>query len=363
MLYQSDLSAYSTIDPPQQGYNQGPPPQGHSTYPQQGYGPPPGQYPPQQGYPPQQQHQGYPPQQQWGNPPQQQFGQPPQGYPPQQYNQSRPNQGYGPPTDQYPAQQYGPPGGQYGAPMPDPPTPGYGPTGPPQVDANFAADELRKAMKGLGTDEATLIRILCHYQPTEVVHLKNTFQQRHHRSLENDIKKETSGYFETGLLAILRGPLSQDAHVLNYAIKGAGTNEKMLNDVLIGRKNADLRAVTQAYNSTYNKNLQKEVSEELSMKTERLFSMILAANRQEESAPVIPQNVEQDVGGKLHQVSSPLHKLTLCCRAPQGHGRQGRNRSNDRVQYPGNTQQRTNKSYRTDLREQVPATLGNHNQE
>jgi annexin A7/11 len=33
----------------------------------------------------------------------------------------------------------------------------------------------------------------------------------------------------------------------------------------------------------------------LSMKTERHFQMVLAANRNEESAPVVPQQIDQDV--------------------------------------------------------------------
>jgi annexin A7/11 len=165
-------------------------------------------------------------------------------------------------------------------------------------------DDLRKAMKGFGTDDSTLIRIFCHFPATDVDHLKSAYQQRHQRSLENDIKKETSGYYEKALLAILRGPLMQDVHVLDMSLKGIGTNERLLNDVLIGRKNADLRAIKDAYQRFKNKPLEKEVAEDLSMKTERLFSMILQANRQPESAPVLPQNVDQDVYGKLPSIST-----------------------------------------------------------
>ena len=187
---------------------------------------------------------------------------------------------------------------------------------PPQIDVSGPADELRRAMKGFGTDEALLIRVLSHFPGPEVPHLKAAFQQRHHRSLEADVKKEVSGYFETGLLSILRGPLMQDVHILNKALKGAGTNERMLNDVLIGRKNADLREIKRAYHATYNRTLEKDVAEDLSLKTERLFGMILAANRAEETTPVIPQATENDVQ-ELHRAmegrSGPgADQLTVC---------------------------------------------------
>ena len=156
-------------------------------------------------------------------------------------------------------------------------------------------DGIRKAYKGFGTDEAAVIRILCHYPAEQIAGLKTAYQQRHHRSLESDTASETSGYFEQSLLAILRGPLYQDVYILNKAIKGIGTNEDMLNDVLIGRSNADLNAIKQAYQATYRRTLEADVSGDLSAKTQRLFSMIVAATRQEESTPVIPQQVDQDV--------------------------------------------------------------------
>ena len=171
-------------------------------------------------------------------------------------------------------------------------------------------------MKGFGTDEAALVRVLAHFPGPEMTHLKSTFQQRHQRSLERDVEKETSGYFETCLLAILRGPLMQDVHLLNKALKGAGTNEKMLNDVLLGRKNADLREIKRAYHATFNRTLEKDVADDLSLKTERLFSMVLAANRAEESTPVFPQATDSDVN-ELHRAmegrSGPgADQLTVC---------------------------------------------------
>jgi len=180
---------------------------------------------------------------------------------------------------------------------PTPPSPGYGPNTMPVNDATAAAaaDSLRKAMKGFGTDEATLIRTLCHYPAPLIPHLKQVYQQRHKRSLESDIASETNSHFEFALLSILRGPLQNDVFLLNKALKGIGTNESMLNDVVIARSNADLKAIKQAYQATYHRTLEKDVADDLSAKTERLFSMILSATRQEDSAPVIPQAIDADV--------------------------------------------------------------------
>jgi len=172
---------------------------------------------------------------------------------------------------------------------------GYGP--PQQIAWNGDADAeaLRKAMKGFGTDEKTLIRVLADKDPLQVNIIRDTYQRKFHRQLIADVQSEVSGWFEEGLCAIIRGPLLTDIHLLKGATDGPGTKEKVLNDVLLGRSNADLRAIKEAYLKTYRTSLETDIKADLSMKTERHFLMVLAANRNEESTPVVPQQVDQDV--------------------------------------------------------------------
>ncbi|KIX06075.1 uncharacterized protein Z518_04049 [Rhinocladiella mackenziei CBS 650.93] len=281
--------------PPYGGY----PPQGP------GYGSP---YPPPQG-PPQGGHP--PPQGGFGGPPQH-FGGPQGGYGPPpphgQYPMSGPppaHSGYGPHGGFPPPQQYGPP------PMP---SPGYDPRAQAQGDASRDADALRAAMKGFGTNENALIQILSKPDPLQIALLRNTYNQRHRRNLEQDIKSETSKYLRDGLVAIVRGPLMDDVHNVHDAIKGLGTKESVLNDVLLGRSNADMRAIKQAYYETYKRSLEADVKGDLSLKTETLFSMVLAATRNEESAPVIPTELERDCT-ELHRAMDArigTDQITVC---------------------------------------------------
>ncbi|GME64109.1 annexin [Neofusicoccum parvum] len=271
------------------------------------------QYPPQGGYPPQ----GYPPPQQYGAPgyppPQQQYGAP-QGYPPQQQFSPPPGQyppqqhGYGaPPPGQYGAPPPGPPPGQYGAPPPGqygaPPVQHYaGPSAPPSlgynsqmpfVETSMEAEGLRKAMKGFGTDEKAVIRILSKLDPVQMHSVRQTYNQRFMRDLLRDLEKETSGDFRDALLSVTRGPLQQDCHTVYNAIKGLGTKESDLNDVLCGRSNADMHAIRAEYRKMFNKDLEADLKGDLSAGTETLFVMLVAGTRHEESTPIIPQQIEQ----------------------------------------------------------------------
>jgi annexin A7/11 len=150
-------------------------------------------------------------------------------------------------------------------------------------------------MKRFGTDEKALIHVLHNKDPIQIPAIRTAYHNRHKRDLLKDVQGETSSWFEEGLCAIIRGPLQQDVFLVHQASAGPGTNERLLNDVLLGRSNADLRAIKDLYHKTFHKSLESVLKGELSMKTERHFLMVLAANRNEESAPVVPQQVDQDV--------------------------------------------------------------------
>lgn len=150
-------------------------------------------------------------------------------------------------------------------------------------------------MKGFGTDEKLLIRTIASKDPHQIEALKASFQRQFNRDLVRDIEKETSGNLEYGLMAVARGPLLNDVHTLRDALKGMGTNEALLNDVLLSRSNADIQAIKSAYSKTFARRLEDDVKSDLSGKTERHFLMVLAATRAEDAAPVVPQQIDQDV--------------------------------------------------------------------
>ncbi len=150
-------------------------------------------------------------------------------------------------------------------------------------------------MKGFGTNEKELIRILSNKDPLQADAIREAFRRNLKRNLIDDLKSETSGYFERGLVQLARGPLMSDVHNLFDSMSGPGTKELVLNDVLLSRSNADIRAIKDAYRRTFHRSLEDTVKGDLSFKTERHFLMVLAATRAEDSAPVVQQQVDNDV--------------------------------------------------------------------
>lgn len=150
-------------------------------------------------------------------------------------------------------------------------------------------------MKGFGTDEKALIAVLSKKDPIQINTIRTQYDQRLMRNMVNDLEKETSSYFKEGLVEISRGPLLADCHNLFNAMKGMGTKEAILDDILIARSNADMNAIKTQYQTLFKRSLETDLRADLSAATEQMYMMIVAARRAEDSHPIIPQEIEQSV--------------------------------------------------------------------
>lgn len=168
------------------------------------------------------------------------------------------------------------------------------------IDVIKDVEALRGAMKGFGTDDKKLIAVLAKKDPIQVNTIRVAYNQRLMRDLIKDIEKETSGYFETGLIQIARGPLMGDCYALYDAMKGIGTKEAVLDDILVGRSNADINAIKAEYQRLFSRSLESDLRGDLSGGTEQMYMVIISARRAEDSAPVIPQNIDSDAT-QLHR--------------------------------------------------------------
>ena len=66
----------------------------------------------------------------------------------------------------------------------------------------FFASKIRKATKGLGTDDTTLIRILVSRDEVDLPQIKQCFMQMYGLDLLSEIKSETSGDYKNMLLEL-----------------------------------------------------------------------------------------------------------------------------------------------------------------
>ena len=228
----------------------------------------------------------YPPQTYGQNPyPQQPYGQ-------QQANSQYPLQALGQqaspntqPSSQthYPTSQNQPSAAQYSKTMSIqnsmPVQPNLPPLDQKKVDADAAA--LRKAMKGFGTDEKAIIEIAANSTFRERLAMIESFKRQFKRDLIKDLKSELSGHFEDTILALFKDPIEYDCYSLKKAMKGLGTNEDTLIEILATRPNYYINQIKQKYRTMYGKTLEEELASELSGDLKKVMMTLASAFRSE----------------------------------------------------------------------------------
>uniref|UniRef100_A0A671LY88 Annexin n=1 Tax=Sinocyclocheilus anshuiensis TaxID=1608454 RepID=A0A671LY88_9TELE len=99
--------------------------------------------------------------------------------------------------------------------------------------------------------------------------------------LIKDLKSELSGNFEKLVLATLKTPAQYDAYELKEAIKGAGTDEACLIEILASRSNAKIREINQVFKAENKKSLEESISGDTSGHFRRLLVSLAQGNRDE----------------------------------------------------------------------------------
>uniref|UniRef100_A0A8C9SS90 Annexin n=1 Tax=Scleropages formosus TaxID=113540 RepID=A0A8C9SS90_SCLFO len=138
-------------------------------------------------------------------------------------------------------------------------------------NANGDAEVLFKAMKGLGTDEDAILQLLTARSNSQRQQIKAAYKTLHGKDLVDDLKSELGGKFETVIISLMTPPLCYDVTELRNAIKGAGTNEKVLTEILASRTKCVL---------FQEKILEDDITGDCSGYFQRMLVILLQASRQ-----------------------------------------------------------------------------------
>jgi hypothetical protein len=131
------------------------------------------------------------------------------------------------------------------------------------------ANEVNRAMHGgvwgLGTDEDALLKALNGLTPEQAAKLKAIYADHYGRDLEKDLRRELSGNDLDTALKRLAGEKSKgDAHALNRAMDGLGTDEKAIFDSLEGKTAQQIESIKKDYQARTGRSLENDLKRELS---------------------------------------------------------------------------------------------------
>lgn len=160
-------------------------------------------------------------------------------------------------------------------------------TGIYESPAEFDADLLYKAMKGIGSDKEIITEVLCLRSSERINEIKAKFQEKYGKDLIAEIKDETSGDYEKIAMALLDGKRgSNSSPDLENCTKIAkeiydagegkiGTNEDIFIKYFTTLSPEELLLVCKEYHKIYKKNMLDIVEDEFSSHVKDLLKIIL----------------------------------------------------------------------------------------
>jgi len=151
----------------------------------------------------------------------------------------------------------------------------------PDFSVTDDCEALHEAMKGLGTDEDLITGIITNRSNLQRQEMKIMYAQMWGKELEKALKSELGGHYEDVVLALFKRPDEYDASELRDALKGIGTKESTLIEILCTRTNEEIQNIKAAYKRLYDRDLVEDLEGDTSGYFRRLMYSLAQANRAE----------------------------------------------------------------------------------
>lgn len=126
-------------------------------------------------------------------------------------------------------------------------------------------EELTKLESALKSkDENTITNITMNHSTSERVKMREKYKSKFNRDLIDDIEKYTKSDLSTLLTSIYKDPVEYDTDLLYKAMKGIGTNDDILIEVISFRNFQRLSKIKEKFQEKYKKDLISEIKSETS---------------------------------------------------------------------------------------------------
>ena len=145
--------------------------------------------------------------------------------------------------------------------------------------AQADADALKKAFKGIGCDKKAIIDITVNRNNAQRLQIREAYKASYGRDLMKDLKSELHNHLEDAVIALYTDPIEYDADELRAAMKGLGTNEDTLIEIIASRPPHVLKAIIAKFKEKYNRDLEKDVKSETSGTLRKLLIALLQCGR------------------------------------------------------------------------------------
>jgi len=138
---------------------------------------------------------------------------------------------------------------------------------------------LRNAFQGAGTNEDAIVQVIASTTNQERAIIRRLYTQRYNEDLVKRLQSELSGHFKDSAVGSFMTPTEYDAYCLNGALKGLGTKEGVLSEIIGSRTPQELQAIKQVYAANYGETLENAVAGDTSGDYQKLLLALLQCQR------------------------------------------------------------------------------------
>uniref|UniRef100_A0A8C6SY68 Annexin n=1 Tax=Neogobius melanostomus TaxID=47308 RepID=A0A8C6SY68_9GOBI len=162
-------------------------------------------------------------------------------------------------------------------------------------DPDKDAARIETAIKTKGVDEQTIIDILTKRTYSQRREIAFAYERRAKKDMVSALKGALSGSLETVILGLMKSPSQYDASEIRGSIKGLGTDEETLIEMLCSRSNSELVEIKKVYKELFKKELEKDVAGDTSGNFAKLLvALVKQTERAAASAIVDYDKIDQD---------------------------------------------------------------------
>ncbi|CAI0560244.1 unnamed protein product [Linum tenue] len=164
------------------------------------------------------------------------------------------------------------------------------------------SERLRKAFKGVGTDEKAVIWILGHRNASQRRKIRDTYQQLYHQSLIDRLHSELSSDFRRAMILWTYDPAERDAVLANKALIGKKKGFKQLQvmvEMACATSPHHLQSVKQIYCTLFDSSLEEDIATHISFPLRKLLGALVRSYRYDKE--LVDMNFANSEAAKLRE--------------------------------------------------------------
>lgn len=153
-------------------------------------------------------------------------------------------------------------------------------------DSSLNARALNKALTSKKIDDDSIIQISVTNNRSQREAISEQYQQLFNKPLLEDIQAHTGGNFRETLLGLYTPLIDYDCQQLRKSVKGLGTDEKSLIEILVTRSSDDLERIRNRYPEIFpGRDLVKDVEDDTSGHFKDLLVSLISGKRSKNNSP------------------------------------------------------------------------------